>query len=299
MEKSFRGKSIKLFVLTENELKDFKIIELSNWVGKAYIGERKHLKIISSIEDLKNPAVYYLISLQSENNQKKLYIGEADDATVRLKQQAAKEWWDIFIAFISKDTNLTKSHVRYLEKMSYDLVLDNPTTIDLMNNSCPPGSKLPVSEISDMETFHSNIIFVLSNLGIIDFTKLSATDPILTNSEIFYINLTSDRVDNNGQQLQDKMVITENGFRLLKNSFIEVEERESFKKHNYYSLRKKLEKENYFDKSEHIGCLILNKDVDFKSASAAAAIVKNRATNGQTEWKTNKGVSLSKFLLDE
>lgn len=299
MTGSFRGKSIKLFVLTENDLKDFKIIELSNWVGKAYIGERKHLKIVGNIEDLKNPAVYYLISTQNENNQKKLYIGEADDATVRLKQQAAKEWWDLFIVFISKDTNLTKSHVRFLEKMSYDLILDNPTTIDLMNNSCPPGSKLPVSEISDMETFHSNIIFILSNLGIIDFTRLSSTDPIITKKDIFYINLTSNRVDGNGKQLQGRMVITENGYRLLKNSFIEIEERESFKRHNYYSLRKKLEKENYFNKSEYDGCLILNKDVDFKSASAAAAIVKNRATNGQTEWKTVDGLSLSKYLLDE
>ena len=62
---------------------------------------------------------------------------------------------------------------------------------------------------------------------------------------------------------------------------------------------KKLEKDNYFNESEYDGCLLLNKDVDFKSASAAAAIVKNRATNGQTEWKTSTGLSLSKYLLDE
>ena len=41
-----------------------------------------------------------------------------------------------------------------------DLVLDNPTTIDFKNNSSPPGSKLPFPEISDMETFHENIIFI-------------------------------------------------------------------------------------------------------------------------------------------
>lgn len=294
-----RGKSLKLFIHTENDFKDFKTVELSNWIGKAYIGERKHLRIISNFEELKNPAVYYLISSNNDNNQKKLYIGEADEASTRIKQHFSKEWWDLFIIFISKDTNLTKSHVRHLERMSYVLVMDNPTTIDLMNNTSPPGSKLPLPEVSDMETFHDNIIFILNNLGIIDFTKVSANETIKTSEEIFYINLTSNRIDDNGSQLQGKMIITENGFRLLKNSFIEVDERESFKRHNYFLLRKKLEKEEYFLPSNYQGCLILTKDVDFKSASAAAAIVKNRATNGQTEWKTLKGVTLAKYLSGE
>ena len=291
-----RGKSVKLFILTDKDYKDFKTAELSNWIGKAYIGERKHLRILSDFEELKNPAVYYLISLNNETNQIKLYIGEADEASNRIKQHSSKDWWDLFIIFISKDANLTKSHVRYLEKMSYDLVLDNPTTIDLKNNSSPPGSKLPFPEVSDMETFHENIIFIMNNLGIIDFTKVSSTEEIKINEETFYINLTTNRIDNKGNQLQSKMIITENGFRLLKNSFIEIEERESFKRHNYFALRKKLEKENYFIPSDYEGCLILSKDVDFKSASAAAAIVKNRATNGKTEWKTSSGISLAKYL---
>lgn len=293
-----RGKSVKIFILTDDNYKDFKSVELSNWIGKAYIGERKHLRIINEFDELKSPAIYYLISTNIESNQKKLYIGEADDASVRIKQHSSKDWWDLFVVFISKDTNLTKSHVRYLEKVSYNLVLENPTTIDLINNVIPSGSKLPPSDISDMEIFHENIVFILNNLGIIDFTKVSSTEITKTEDEVFYINLTTNRKDNEGNQLQGKMVLTENGFRLLKNSFIEIEERDSFKKHNYYALRKKLEKENYFTKSDYEGCLILLKDVDFKSASAAAAIVKNRATNGKTEWKTERGISLAKYLSE-
>ncbi|MGA7838751.1 MAG: GIY-YIG nuclease family protein [Ignavibacteriaceae bacterium] len=293
-----RGKSVKIFILTEDNYKDFKSVELSNWIGKAYIGERKHLRILSEFDELKSPAIYYLISTNIETNQKKLYIGEADDASVRIKQHSSKDWWDLFVVFISKDANLTKSHVRYLEKVSYNLVLDNPTTIDLINNVIPTGSKLPPSDISDMEIFHENIVFILNNLGIIDFTKVSSTEITKTEDEIFYLNLTTNRKDNEGNQLQGKMVLTENGFRLLKDSYIEIEERESFKRHNYYALRKKLEKESYFAKSEFEGCLILLKDVDFKSASAAAAIVKNRATNGKTEWKTENGISLAKYLSE-
>ena len=293
-----RGKSVKIFILTDDNYKDFKSVELSNWIGKAYIGERKHLRIINEFDELKSPAIYYLISTNIESNQKKLYIGEADDASVRIKQHSSKDWWDLFVVFISKDTNLTKSHVRYLEKVSYNLVLENPTTIDLINNVIPSGSKLPPSDISDMEIFHENIVFILNNLGIIDFTKVSSTEITKTEDEVFYINLTTNRKDNEGNQLQGKMLLTENGFRLLKNSFIEIEERDSFKKHNYYALRKKLEKENYFTKSEYEGCLILLKDVDFKSASAAAAIVKNRATNGKAEWKTERGISLAKYLSE-
>lgn len=293
-----RGKSVKIFILTEDNYKDFKSVELSNWIGKAYIGERKHLRILSDFDELKSPAIYYLISTNFESNQKKLYIGEADDASVRVKQHSSKDWWDLFVVFISKDSNLTKSHVRYLEKVSYNLVLENPTTIDLINNVIPSGSKLPPSDISDMEIFHENIVFILNNLGIIDFTKVSTTEITKTEDEIFFINLTTNRTDKEGNQLQGKMVLTENGFRLLKNSYIEIEERDSFKRHNYYALRKKLEKESYFTKSEFEGCLVLLKDVDFKSASAAAAIVKNRATNGKTEWKTESGISLAKYLSE-
>lgn len=93
------------------------------------------------------------------------------------------------------------------------------------------------------------------------------------------------------------MIITPNGYKLLKESYIEIQERQSFLTHPYYNLRKKLEIEGYYKQSNNPGCLILNKDIDFSSPSAAASIVKNRATNGKKEWKLKDGTTLDDYEL--
>jgi len=167
-----QGQSIRLFVI--ESLKKLKTAELSNWVGKAYIGERKHSKLIQEIDELKNATgIYFLLSAKDEEI--RLYIGEADDSANRIKQHITnkdKDWFEKFIIFISKDSNLTKAHVRYLEKELYTLAKENLTTIKLENATSPPGSNLPNSDIADMDIFLENMIFVLNNLGIIDFAKI-------------------------------------------------------------------------------------------------------------------------------
>jgi len=40
-----RVQTIKLYIAGDDS-KNIKIVELSNWTGKAYVGERKHSKII-------------------------------------------------------------------------------------------------------------------------------------------------------------------------------------------------------------------------------------------------------------
>jgi hypothetical protein len=55
-----RGKSIKLYIMGEGQ-KNLKTAELSNWTGKAYIGQRKHVQILQSFEELSTPGIYFLI----------------------------------------------------------------------------------------------------------------------------------------------------------------------------------------------------------------------------------------------
>jgi hypothetical protein len=291
-----KGKTIKIFVIKDDKYRDLKTVELSNWVGKCFIGQRQHLKILKDFEELDGPAVYYLLSDRSESSQIQLYVGEADIASNRLRQHSSKIWWDNFVIFVSKDANLTKSHVRYLERGSYDICSGNPTTINLKNNSTPPGSRLPDSDISDMDDFHENIIFILDHLGIVDFSSASETSDI-DYENIFEIKLTSDKKDENGEILTGKMVITESGYRLLKDSYIESKARESFTTHTYYPVRKKLETDGYFKESKFEGCLQLKENIDFPSPSAAASIVKNRATNGKKEWKHKSGMTLADYLI--
>ncbi len=291
-------KLIKLFVMESK--KNLRAADLSNWVGKVYIGERKHVEIIQKIPEIsKSTGLYLLLGKNIETDETYLYIGEADDVANRIKQHANnknKDWFEEFIIFVSKDMDLTKAHVRYLEKSLYDLAQENLTTIKLKNNCCPPGSNLSACDVAFMQEFQDNMIFILNNLGLINFIKTQNKEPNIKKKEIFYLPLTQDRIDKNGDVAKAKMSIINNGYLVLKGSYVESEERApSFKKHVYYKIRKKLEAEKLFEKSDIKGLWQTKEDIPFKACSAAAAVVKNRATNGRTEWKLADGTTLDEF----
>lgn len=282
--------------------RSLKTAELSNWTGKAYIGKRKHVNILSSFDELNAPGVYFLISDIEDSFQKRIYIGEADEIAKRLENHyRKKEWWDDFVCFISKDSNLTKAHVRYLEKVMYEIAKDNKTTIELDNSNTPTGSKLPVSDCDDMDEYGEKVIFVLKNLGIIDFTSIvKATEDINPSLEletegdktIFYLNVPGPKgVASKKANLQ----IRDGVYVLLKGSYIKKTSTESFSSHNYLRLRKQLEDAGYFVDCDDNNFLKLERDIDFNSPSAAAAIVRNSSMNGRKEWKTQSNVTLDDF----
>jgi len=82
-------------------------------------------------------------------NAPRAYIGEAEVIRERLKQHKSKEFWVSAIVFVSKDENLTKAHVRYLESR---LLLKRQRSIDSSwSQNQSGGSKLPESDREDME----------------------------------------------------------------------------------------------------------------------------------------------------
>ncbi|MNC15268.1 hypothetical protein D3C75_630800 [compost metagenome] len=292
-----RGKSIKLYIMGE-QYKNLKTAELSNWTGKAYIGQRKHVQMLQSIEELSSPGIYLLISELEESYQKRIYIGEADEVNRRVSEQfKTKDWWSDFVIFISKDSNLTKSHVRYLERQLYEIASKSKTTIETTNGNTPPGSKLPISECDDMDDFSENIIFVLSNLGILSFTQTQTTDEDDNNKrkedvDVFYLNVPGVK----GEIAKEaKLIIVEGTYRLLSGSYIRKDHVNSFSGHNYAKLRLQLEEEGFFEPTESESYFKLCRDIDFKSPSAAAAIVRNSSMNGRKEWKTKGGMSLDEY----
>ena len=83
------------------------------------------------------------------------YIGEAEIIRDRLKQHKGKEFWVAAIVFVSKDENLTKAHVRYLESR----LLAEATKVGrfTLEQNQAGGSRLPESDREDMEVFLSRI----------------------------------------------------------------------------------------------------------------------------------------------
>lgn len=291
-----RGKTIKLYIMGDN-YKNLKSAELSNWTGKSFIGNRKHVQLLQGLEELSVPGVYFLISEVEDSLQKKIYVGEADEVNKRIAEHfKTKDWWEDFVIFISKDSNLTKSHVRFIEKELYELLKRNHTTIELDNSNSPPGSKLPISDSDDMKDFIDNLVFVLGQLGIIDFTKTNVTQDGLPKDmdldNIFSMNVPGRKGENSRTA---KLVITEDSYILLRGSYVKKDSVSSFKSHNYSKLRKELELNNYFISTDSESFYELVKNIEFKSPSAAAAIVRNSSMNGRKEWKLKSGISLDEF----
>ena len=283
---------IKLFVMESK--KNLRTVDLSNWVGKVYIGNRKHVDLIQEIPDLaKSTGLYFLLGRDPESDDSCLYIGEADDVANRIKQHAnnkEKEWFDEFIVFVSKDMDLTKAHVRYLEKSFYDLAKENLTTINLMNSCCPPGSNLSDCDIAYMQEFQNNILFILNHLGLINFVK--TTEKKVTEPEkfenIFYINLKKENKDK-----QAKLAITDNGYVLLKGTYIEKYPNPSFLDKSNMKKRQQLLEKGLLQELDNV--VISTEDIYFNSPSGAANIVRLNATNGWLYWKLPNGITFDEF----
>src|SRR6266850_778367 len=111
--------TIKLF-LPRGDAKSLRTAEISNWTGKAIAAPRTELDELLQREELDKAGIYILTGEDPESGLPSAYIGEAEVIRERLKQHKIKDFWISAIVFVSKDENLTKAHVRYLESKLLD-----------------------------------------------------------------------------------------------------------------------------------------------------------------------------------
>ena len=77
---------------------------------------------------------------------------------------AQKDFWNEAITFISKDNNLNKAHVKYLESRLYEIAKDTDR-YNLTNSNSPTKSSISESDQSEMEEFIENIKLLVNSLG--------------------------------------------------------------------------------------------------------------------------------------
>ena len=118
------GKTIKIFLI-DGEPNGRMSCELSNWSGKAYKIPRIKVKECSDRIDLISTGVYLLFG-KDEEGKDLVYIGEAESILKRITQHLnQKDFWNEAIIFISKDENLNKAHVKYLENRLHDIAINS------------------------------------------------------------------------------------------------------------------------------------------------------------------------------
>lgn len=147
------GKSIKIY-LPDGSPTGLRYAELANWTGQAVACPRSRFHELSDWEELKRPGVYFLLVGSDIGDRGRVYIGEAENVYKRLVEQVrSKDFWNEIVIFTSKDENLTKSHVKYLESRLIALSQE-ANRYDLDNTTIPQCPSLPRSDVDAMEEYY-------------------------------------------------------------------------------------------------------------------------------------------------
>lgn len=277
--------TIKLF-LPRGEAKSLRTAEISNWSGKAVAAPRTELDELLQREELNKPGVYILDGTDPLSGSPRAYIGEAEVIGDRLKQHKAKEFWVSAIVFVSKDENLTKAHVRYLESR----LLSEASRVGrfMLEQNQPGGAKLPEPDREDMEVFLSRIRQLLPVLGSNILIPVAQPSAKQQSGGTLFCRIKG--AEARGHRTPD-------GFVVLQGSTAVLQDRPSAQERHPYvvALRRKLLADGTL--TEKDGFYVFSKDAEFASPSAAAAVIHGGGANGLTEWKTEDGRPLKE--LDE
>lgn len=275
--------TIKLY-LPHGDAKLLRTGEVSNWTGKALAAPRTDLDQLLARDELQSSGIYFLFGVDPESGDNLAYLGEAEVIRDRLKQHRAKDFWNSVVVFVSKDENLTKAHIRYLENR----LMEEAKRIGRyrLENSNITNAKLPESDRDDMEVFLSRIQQLLPVLGsdlltpIVGYAKRASKTNMLL-------------CKNKGAIAKGQR--TANGFVVFSGSTAVLKERPSAETQHPYviSLRIKLLKEGALVEKD--GLYHFAKDTEFSSPSAAAAVVHGGGANGLTAWKDESGRMLKEI----
>ena len=266
------------------------ICELSNWTGKAYRITRGKVKNCADRQELKSTAVYLLFGkAESSTTKPKVYIGEAENVYGRLVQHVAeKEFWNESVVFISKDENLNKAHIKYLESRLFEIATLT-ARYELQNSNTPTRSSISESDQSELEEFIEYIKMLINTMGFKVFEPFIKDSLVASvNSENLYIKSTK------GANACGKRVA--DGFVIFKGTIITNDIVPSLSK-GFKALRDELIENKLIN--EVNGKLEFMSDYLFSSPSSAAAVVLGRSANGLMEWKDNQGKELKAIEAQE
>ena len=275
------GKTIKIFLI-DGDPNGRMSCELSNWTGKAYKIPRIKIKNCSDRDDLTGTGVYLLFG-KNEDDKDQVYIGEAETILKRLNQHLTqKDFWNETIVFVSKDENLNKAHIKYLENRLHDIAKSTGRYL-IENANTPTQSSISESDRAEMEEFIEYIKMLVNALGHKVFDEKREFKP-KQKQEIFIIKAARG-ADAQGEPTSD-------GFVVFKGSNAASTTVNSISQ-SFLNLRKSLIEK---------GVLKLNGDVYeftedyiFSSPSTAAVIVMGRNANGLMEWKLINGNTLKDY----
>ena len=290
------GKSIRIY-LKDGTVTGIKQAEIVNQTIQSYSCPRLRISELASYSEAQRPGVYFLFGEDEENGEPMVYIGEAENVYHRLQQHTIhKDFWNEAIIFVSKDDNLTKSHVKYLESRIIEAAFAiKRYKIDNFNQASL--SSLPLPDRDGMEEFLSYIKLLIGVYGhkvleeVIKNPKKTSDIPT-ANTLDESVSLVTLPLFLSISGIKANAIQTDEGIVILKGSEA-AKESTPYLSEGYKIMRQKLIDDK---KLELVGDkLIFQDDVLFPSASQAGVAVVGYNINGRVSWKDANGKSLKEI----
>lgn len=270
------NKTIQMIIF-DNNPNGMIMCELSNWNGRVFKIARTELKSFYQRQESGFTGVYFLLGRDDDNNDT-VYIGETEVMQKRLNQHMDDaNYWNDAIVVISKDNNLNKAHVKYLENVFYSMAVKSGRAT-IVNANVPTKSSVSEYDEAMLEEFISNSKLLVNTLGYKVFDSIEETAAKDDKKSDIKMYVKSKKgADGVGTIVAD-------GFVVFKGSKVASAVTNSFR---YNKIRNKLIDNKIIDEN-----YTFSKDYIFSSPSTAASVVLGRSANGLTEWTTEDGVTL-------
>ena len=280
------GKSIRIY-LSDGSPSGLRHVEIANWSGQAIACPRSRFSELKKWSESQRPGVYFLLEKHSTDDKNAVYIGESENVFKRLTDKdKKKDFWNEVILFTSKDENLTKSHIKYLESRLTKITIESDR-YSAENSNNPTESTLPRADKDAMEEFIHNAKMILGTLGhkLLEPINSSSSDEIIPDSDSLIGHRLYFKV--NGHSAEGKQ--SDEGFLLIKGSEISLQTTASIPGKIKLMRQKLIEDKTLIEQSDK---LVLMKDIVLSSSSYAGALVAGTSRSGPQSWKNSKGITL-------
>ena len=291
------GRSVRLFFVDGNA-GGLVTAEVMNWTGHLLVAPRSLLADALARDEAARTGVYILLGEDPDQpSRTRIYVGEGDNVSARLKMHARdvdKDFWTRVVIVTSKDTNLTKAHVRFLESEMIRLA-KAAGRASLANGNEPGERLLPEADRSDMAVFLSNFEAVLPAIGV-DFLRPTRLEHRTHADEgqdsakpVTGVELTlahRSGVLARAIEMDGEIIVL---------SGSQVQANRSYAMNQYQDLRDQLIRDRIIVPASSDNGMIFAADYAFKSPSAAPAVIIGRNANGRSTWKLASGQSLGEW----
>ena len=268
-------KTIQIF-LPDGNPRSVKIAEITSRTVQATLIPRSKIDEAAKRKELFGVGVYYLFGENEEGAKPLIYVGESEECLARLRQHNRdKDFWQLAIVITSKTQYFTKSHVKFLEAYSAEIV-NNEKRYHLENSTRPVKPHISESAEADLQDNFDTIRLLVSTLGYPVFEEMPKVR-------------ADETLECRGKKAVAKAEYTEDGMVVLSGSLANVELTSSAGPW-VTGMRERLLNDGVLIREGEVFKFVT--DHVFNSPSAAAAVVLARSANGWTEWKYPDGKTL-------